>query len=83
MIQEICESGLFNRFILTTLDSPRAIPAETLKTQFEQYTNVPITVCSSPEEAFACGRAVRQEGEIFLSAGSLYLVGTIKELLMK
>ena len=83
MIQEICESGLFRRYILTSLNSPRAIPAKQLKAQFEQYTSLPIDIYDTPWQAFLYGTSIRQEGEIFLTAGSLYLVGTIKENLLK
>lgn len=80
MIREICESGLFRRYILTSLDSPRAIPAEALKRQFQKYTNMPIEIFPSPGDAFLYGCSTRQEGEILLAAGSLYLVGAIKEI---
>lgn len=81
MIQEICESGLFCRYILTTLDGPRAVPAESLKARFGQYTCLPVETRPSPEEAFAHALALRQDNEILLAAGSLYLVGAIKKYL--
>lgn len=82
MIQEICESGLFRHFILTTLEhNPRAIPAEVLKQEFEKYTSLPVSICENVKTAFALGMSLKQPGELFLSAGSLYLVGAVKEYL--
>lgn len=104
MIREICESGLFCRYLVTTVGGPRAVAPEQLKEQFMQHTGAPVTAYASPQEAFFAGmretghdRRFRKEqkeypavslsaqaapeGGIFLAAGSLYLVGIIKELL--
>lgn len=83
MIEEICGSGLFNRYILTALNGPRAIPVQQLKTKFEKYTKMPIICHSSLEQAIPYALCSRQENEILLAAGSLYLVGAVKSILEK
>ena len=80
MIREICESGLFHRYILTTIDGPRAISPEALKEQFSQYTDAPITTYPTPGAAWDALKN-KKDDELLLIAGSLYLVGLIKELL--
>lgn len=81
MIREICESGLFDRYLLTTLSGPRALSHEALKAQFRQYTDAPIATYDVPIEAFEAGLKAKQPEELLLAAGSLYLVGEIKEYL--
>ncbi len=73
MIREICESGLFCRYLVTTVGGARAIGPEQLKECFLAH--------SAPQEAFLEGRRLTGPDEILLCAGSLYLVGIIKELL--
>lgn len=80
MIREICESGLFHRYLVTTVGGARAVAPEELKEHFLAYTNFPVTAYASPQEAF--GAALKLKGDdILLCAGSLYLVGSIKERL--
>lgn len=82
MIREVCESGLFCRYLVTTVGGARAISPEELKAHFLAHTDLPVTAYDSPEEAFAAGLAGLKQWEgILLCAGSLYLVGIIKALL--
>lgn len=82
MIREICESGLFCQYYLTSISGPRAIEPNALKEQFCRFTNLPVKTFSSLEEAFYHGlETAKQQNFIFLIAGSLYLVGSIKELI--
>lgn len=83
MIREICESGLFCRYLVTTIAGPRAIAPEQLKEQFVQHTDAPVAAYASPQEAFFTGMRETGHNSLFLIAGSLYLVGMIKELLAK
>lgn len=81
MIQKLCESGLFCRYLITTVGGTRAIPPEQLKENFQKYTTAPITTYEMPKDAFFAGLKLKGEKDILLCAGSLYLVGQIKELL--
>lgn len=85
MIRAICESGLFLHYILTTLTyNSRAIPAETLKETFREFTDAPIEIYEDSAEGFRRGTELYDTSEdyrFFLTAGSLYLLGNIKETL--
>ncbi len=82
MILEICESGLFCRYLITTVGGARAIAPDDLKQRFLAHTDTPVTAYDSPEKAFFAGREqAKKSNGILLCAGSLYLVGIIKELL--
>ncbi|MBQ9119454.1 MAG: bifunctional folylpolyglutamate synthase/dihydrofolate synthase [Lachnospiraceae bacterium] len=83
MIRKICESGLFDRYLLTTIAGPRAIAPDALAAQFRKYTDAPITEWADPMTAFQTALAERQPVELLLVAGSLYLVGDIKAYLQK
>ncbi|MDE7210466.1 MAG: hypothetical protein K2O03_03350, partial [Lachnospiraceae bacterium] len=96
MIREVCESGLFGRYLVTTVGGARAIAPEELKALFLAHTNAPVATFASPQEAFAAGlkevggaegfgddsMGCGQGKGILLCAGALYLVGIIKELLL-
>lgn len=82
MIREICESGLFCQYYLTSISGPRAIKPDALKEKFCHFTNLPVKTFSSLKEAFYQGlETAKQQNFIFLITGSLYLVGSIKELI--
>ncbi len=82
MIRELCESGLFYHYLITTVGGSRAIPPEQLKENFQEHTNAPITTYKTPKDAFFAGLKLKGENDILLCAGSLYLVGQIKEMLL-
>lgn len=83
MIREICESGLFHRYLLTTITGPRALSPEVLREQFALHTTDEIITYETPEAAWHdyCSRLRPQKHDVLLIAGSLYLVGMVKELL--
>ncbi|MDE7325171.1 MAG: hypothetical protein K2N63_02665 [Lachnospiraceae bacterium] len=96
MIREICESGLFCRYLVTTVGGARAIAEEQLKETFQKYTDSPVMTYLTPQDAFLSGLQYMggdgknysiidqsdMKDQIFLCAGSLYLVGLIKEYLL-
>ena len=80
MIRTICESLDLDRVTVTEIESDRKVPAEELKELFEKYTDCPVEAVPSVAEAF--GRAQRQKGKgILFCVGSLYLAGSLKNLL--
>jgi len=82
MIRKLCESGLFCRYLITSVGGARAIPPEQLKEAFQKHTNAPTTTYKTPKEAFLAGLEQKGKNDILLCAGSLYLVGQIKEMLL-
>ncbi len=63
-------------YVTVTPDSPRALPADELKTYLAQFGK-PVTACGSIEEGVA--EAIREAGPdgVVLAYGSLYMVGAI------
>ncbi len=82
MIDEICRPAGFDGFILTELDSYRALPLADIRGAFERRTDRPVWCFGEIGEAFAFAREKKGEDDLLFIAGSLYLAGSIKELLM-
>lgn len=80
MIGEICETGRLSEVIVTEIHGDRIVPAETLAEVFRRYTDVPVSSFTDMEEAFDEARKRQGDGMLFC-AGSLYLVGEIKEII--
>lgn len=82
MIKALCESDLFDCFVLTEVAGSRRLAAGQIRAVFEQYTDKPVTVFEHIDEAFYYGKKQMQlcDGLMFCM-GSLYLIGDIKKLL--
>ena len=80
MIRTICEEIPFTEVIVTEVGAYRMVPAEKLGSIFRKYTKQPVTEISSVEEAFDEAYARKGDGILFC-VGSLYLVGSLKEIL--
>ena len=90
MIEEICECKAFDAYVVSTVkDAKRATPAAELKAVFDEklsdlFTNDEqkpmVYACDEAEEAFEKILSLKGEGRAFV-VGSLYLVGTIKEII--
>ena len=70
----------FTEVIVTEVGAYRMVPAEKLGSIFRKYTKQPVTEISSVEEAFDEAYARKGDGILFC-VGSLYLVGSLKEIL--
>lgn len=72
----------FNKVITTTPDNPRAIDSEKLKDKISKYVD---NIVSKPsiEEAVEYTLKNSSEDEIVISAGSLYMIGTVRTLVNK
>lgn len=81
MIQEISDSGLFAQILVVQLKSARALSAEKIARTFEACMGKTVAVYRSVQEAFRELSENKKDGERIYIAGSLYLVGEIKELL--
>ena len=83
MIDEICTQADFDGFILTELDSYRALPLKNILETFQKKTDKPVWSFGRIEEAFAFAREKKTAEDLVFIAGSLYLAGSVKAVLKK
>ena len=81
MARKLTEAGLFDRIAAARMQSERALPAEGLKELFGKYPGPAFRVYEDVATAFHALLRERRSDERIYAAGSLYLVGEIKELL--
>lgn len=81
MIEEICVMGEFDGFVVTQIPNHRALMLEDMRTEFEKNTDKPVYAIENVHEAYKAAKALLGEDDLLLCAGSLYLVGAIKELI--
>jgi dihydrofolate synthase/folylpolyglutamate synthase len=74
--------GRVDHFIATAVDSPRAIPPDRLAAALRPLLEIEGEAVERPPEALERARAVAGEGGSVLVAGSLYLVGAARSLLL-
>lgn len=80
MIKEICEGVHFNHIVVTNIYGKRNLEANVIADAFRQYTkDTTITVIDEPTQAFDEALKLKDKEDILMCAGSLYLVGMIKE----
>ena len=80
MINEICTSGLFDSYVITTLNSYRAIPVNELSAEFLKYSPNVISE-TDITQAYLKLKSLMHGDDIAVCAGSLYLVGDIKAII--
>ncbi len=78
---KLINSNLFDRIYVCGLSSYRASSMERLKLAFETAKGVKVSFHDSVTEGFMKMRSEREAGRMQYVAGSLYLVGEVKELL--
>lgn len=81
MIRNICESSIFDGYIVTELNSSRALKIDVIENEFRKYTDRFVIVKPCVSEALESALDMISDGSILFAAGSLYLVGEIKSLL--
>lgn len=81
MTEELAESGLFGRIAVTHMHSSRAMEAGELERVFRKHKDCVLEVYEDVPGAFLGLLEKRGSTERIYIAGSLYLVGEIKELL--
>jgi len=81
MVEKLVKSHLFDRFAAAPLQTQRTVSPEKLEELFGRYSDCVFEVYQDTVSAFRGLLQGRQEGERVYVAGSLYLVGEIKELL--
>ncbi|MBU9726032.1 bifunctional folylpolyglutamate synthase/dihydrofolate synthase [Diplocloster modestus] len=82
MIQTIIEADLFDSYVITQLSSGRGVPSDELKRIFEERTSKKVTAVPDMEQAFQTAIERTGDGMLFC-AGSLYLVGELKEVIRR
>lgn len=81
MTEELVGSGLFRRIAIARMRTGRAVDLETLEEVFRRTPDCAFEVYDNVAIALEQLLQSRQERERIYAAGSLYLVGEIKELL--
>lgn len=81
MTEELAGAGLFDRIAVAGLKTGRTALPSALREMFEEYPECKCAVYENTEEALRGLVHSRRQGERIYIAGSLYLVGEIKELL--
>ena len=82
MAGELAGSGLFHSIAIARMRTPRSIDIELLNQIFARYPQCGISVFDSVKEGLCALLESRQPGERVYAAGSLYLAGEIKELII-
>lgn len=80
MVKMLCESCLFDRVYLCQLDSSRGLKIGEIEGLFKKYSDVSVRSFRSAKEAYEAASSEMDKQESLYIAGSLYLVGEIKEL---
>ena len=80
MIKEICEGVHFNHIVVTNIYGKRNLDAQIIADTFIKYSKDSCVVTvDDPYEAFDTALKIKDSNDILMCAGSLYLVGMIKE----
>ena len=77
MIRMICEQLNFEEVIVTQLDNKRAINVEILRECFMKYSDKPVMMYHTVEEALLKGIESKADNDTLFCVGSLYLVGSL------
>ena len=81
MTEKLVDSALFDRIATAHIDDERALPGERLAELFGRFPQCDFRVYEDVASAFRALLGERKSQERIYVAGSLYLVGEIKELL--
>ena len=81
MIAEIADSHLFDEVWAVQLAGSRALPVATIAETFRKHMTKSVLIFESVKDAYKALTEGKREGRRSYIAGSLYLVGEIKELL--
>lgn len=81
MIEEICSMGSFDGFVITRIQNHRALELEVMRKEFEKNTDKPVYADASILKAYELAKGLLGEEDLLMCAGSLYLVGAVKELI--
>ena len=81
MIKTLCQSGVFDMYVITQIDGSRKLDRERIKDTFVKYTDKKVKEFDNIGEAYKYVLSKRDEEDAYcFCAGSLYLVGDIKAM---
>ena len=80
MIQKLCESKLFEGFILVPLQDERGLSVDLMEKEFAKYQQENIISMENMSQAIFEACMLRDEGYTIYIAGSLYLAGEVLAL---
>lgn len=83
MARHIGREADFSRIMITEIENARQLGCDILAKQLKQYYDGPVEVCPGIEKAFKKAMAEKKKEDILFIAGSLYLAGSVMELLQK
>jgi len=83
MIKLLAQSELFNAISVSKAGGQRELKIDEIQGLFEQYTDCPVTYYENVSQAFRETVLHRGQDSRVYIAGSLYLVGEIKELMCR
>lgn len=81
IIKRIVDSQLFDKIVITGLNNSRALNVQEILQNFYECGRKEIVVIDDVEQAFNALCNEKAAGEMIFVAGSLYLVGRIKEII--
>ena len=81
MIEHIVRSEVFDEIVITGLQNSRALSVQEILQNFYECGRKEIVVIDDVKQAFCSLCEKKKEGEQIYVAGSLYLVGRIKEII--
>ena len=82
MAEELAGSGLFHSIVIARIRTKRSVDIRQLRQIFVRYPHCSVSVSDSVEDGFRSILEFRRPMERVYAAGSLYLVGEIKELII-
>lgn len=81
MLAYLCRRVPAKTYVVTSLESERGVPAETLARIAAAYTDSEVVVMDELASAWKCAMERKGDDGVLYCLGSLYLVGMIQELL--
>lgn len=81
MIKQICDSDMFEEYILLQMSNNRAYSIESMQEIFKNYTTKKVSCFTSAKQAFMYAVNTKGKNSVLFIAGSLYLAGEIKQLI--
>ena len=82
MIAELCEKSDFSGIVLVQMESYRALDVQEMYDTFTVHTKAPVVMKASVAEGLKEALGMKGAEDILFIAGSLYLVGEVKEALV-
>lgn len=83
MIQRLCRTVPMASITVAAMTNERGAGADLLVREFRMYLDCPVEDFAGVEEAFHHLLSVKEDGDLAFCAGSLYLIGEIKQILRR